>query len=214
MNNKSMHAFDPMWPFGHEEELRRFGYGRVAGVDEAGRGPLAGPVVAAAVVLPEGECPDDVMDSKALTALRREAAYARIVACAEWAVGIADPAEIDAMNIRNATHLAMRRAVAALATCPDFLLVDGLKVTGLPAPHRPLVKGERKSAGIAAASIVAKVTRDRMMAALHEMFPAYDFARHKGYGTAAHLRALAEHGPCPCHRLSYAPVRLARGPGS
>jgi ribonuclease HII len=197
-----------MWPFGHEEELRTFGYARVAGVDEAGRGPLAGPVVAAAVYFPDGLCPDGVADSKALTAARREAALERIVACAVWAVGIADVAEIDALNILRATHLAMRRAVEAILPCPDFLLVDGLKVNGLPAPHLPLVKGERKSAGIAAASIIAKVTRDRLMTALHDEYPHYEFARHKGYGTADHLRALAEYGPCPHHRRSFAPVRL------
>lgn len=204
-----MHDFEPMWPFGHEEELRGFGYVRVAGVDEAGRGPLAGPVVAAAVLFPDGVCPDGVADSKALTALRREAAYEAITACAEWAVGMADVPEIDALNILNATHLAMRRAVDGLAARVDFLLVDGLAVPNLPAPHRPLVKGESKSACIAAASILAKVTRDHLMDRLHARFPAYDFARHKGYGTPAHLRALAEHGPCPHHRLSFTPVRLA-----
>jgi ribonuclease HII len=202
-----MHDSDPMWPFGHEDELRAFGYARVAGVDEAGRGPLAGPVVAAAVVFPEGICPEGVADSKVLSAARREELWERILECAEWSVGVADVAEIDALNILRATHLAMARAVNGLAPCPDFLLVDGLKVDGLPAPHRPLVKGERKSAGIAAASIVAKVTRDRLMVALHDQFPEYQFAQHKGYGTPEHLDALAAHGPCPHHRRSFAPVR-------
>lgn len=182
-------------------------YRCVAGVDEAGRGPLAGPVVAAAVVFPDRVCPDGVADSKSLTAAQREAAWHHIVSCAAWAVGAAEPDEIDRLNILRATHLAMRRAVEGLPTPPDFLLVDGLPAHGLPAPCRFLVKGERQSASIAAASIVAKVTRDRLMMAWHEQYPAYNFARHKGYGTPEHLRALAKHGPCPLHRQSFSPVR-------
>lgn len=208
-HNVSMHDGGTTWPFGHEQELHGFGYGRVAGVDEAGRGPLAGPVVAAVVLFPDGVCPDGVADSKSLTAARREAACDAIVSCAEWAVGIADVAEIDALNILNATHLAMRRAVQGLFADVDFLLVDGLPVPNLPAPHRSLVKGESRSACIAAASVVAKVMRDRLMDRLHDQYPVYDFARHKGYGTHAHMRALEAHGPCPCHRRSFAPVRDA-----
>lgn len=188
-------------------------YARVAGVDEAGRGPLAGPVVAAAVVFHAPECPEGVLDSKALSPAQRDIAYDRILDCADWAVGMVGVEEIDRINILRATHLAMRRAVESLPCPPDFLLVDGLPVPGLPCPCRCLVKGERQSASIAAASIIAKVTRDRLMIDLHERYPAYNFARHKGYGTPEHLRALAEHGPCPLHRLTFAPVRACSGEG-
>ncbi|HEY3267764.1 MAG TPA: ribonuclease HII [Armatimonadota bacterium] len=194
-------------PMAHEAEIRALGYGRVAGVDEAGRGPLAGPVVAAAVVLVEDGCPPGVADSKVLTPARREEAYRRIVECACWAVGMCSPEEIDALNILRATHLAMRRALEGLSPCADFALVDGLPAKGLPLPNRCLVKGERQSASIAAASIIAKVTRDRLMLELHERYPIYNFARHKGYPTPEHVRALELHGPCPVHRRSFAPVR-------
>lgn len=194
-------------PMAHEAEIRALGYERVCGVDEAGRGPLAGPVVAAAVAFAGYDCPYGVADSKALTPARREEAYARIVECACWAVGICSPEEIDALNILRSTHLAMRRAIEGLRPCADFALVDGLPVKGLPLPSRSLVKGERHSASIAAASIIAKVTRDRMMVELHDLYPAYNFARHKGYPTPEHVRALETYGPCPVHRRSFAPVR-------
>jgi ribonuclease HII len=182
------------------------GYFRVAGVDEAGRGPLAGPVVAAAVILRDGECPEGVGDSKALSPARREALYRRLVSTAHWAVGIAAVEEIDRLNILNATQLAMRRALEALTPPADFALVDGLPVKGLPVPHRAIVRGDARCLSISAASIIAKVTRDRMMLDLHNQYPVYGFDRHKGYGTPQHLRALGEHGPCPSHRRSFAPV--------
>lgn len=199
-------------PWAHERALWAEGCLRVAGVDEAGRGPLAGPVIAAAVVLPPNFDPAGVRDSKKLSPAGRARALARIETEAlAVGIGIADANEIDRLNILRATHEAMRRAVAALCFFPDAVLVDGLPVPGLHERCVALVKGDDKSVSVAAASIVAKVTRDRMMAACHEAFPAYDFARHKGYGTPAHLAELAEHGPCPLHRRSFAPV-AARTP--
>jgi ribonuclease HII len=198
-------AADP-WAF--ERALWANGFARVAGVDEAGRGPLAGPVVAAAVVLPPGFDPAGVRDSKKLSPHAREQAFARIEQDALGVgVGIVGPADIDRLNILRATHEAMRRALGALCSPPpDAVLVDGLPVPNLHPCCRALVKGDDKSVSIAAASIVAKVTRDRLMAAFHDEFPVYDFARHKGYGTPQHLAALGEHGPCPLHRRSFAPV--------
>lgn len=194
------------YPFEYEAALLRRDFRRVAGVDEAGRGPLAGPVVAAAVVFREMLCPEGVADSKALTQRQREAAFALITARCDWGVGIVGPQEIDRVNILRATHRAMAMALRALPEPADFALVDGLAVSGLPLPHQPIVRGESHSASIAAASIVAKVTRDRLMAALHEVYPQYGFDRNKGYGTAEHLRALKEYGPCPAHRRSFGPV--------
>ncbi len=198
-------AADP-WAF--ERALWADGYARVAGVDEAGRGPLAGPVVAAAVILPPGFDPAGVRDSKKLSPQARERAFARIENEAiAVGVGLVEAAEIDRLNILRATHAAMRGALAALcAPPPDAVLVDGLPVPGLHPCCRALVKGDDKSVSIAAASIVAKVARDRLMTAFHDTFPVYDFARHKGYGTPQHLAALGEHGPCPLHRRSFAPV--------
>ncbi|HEY3414292.1 MAG TPA: ribonuclease HII [Armatimonadota bacterium] len=192
--------------FAFERDALSNGFRRVAGVDEAGRGPLAGPVVAASVILPEGFDLDGVNDSKALSSARREALYGSLADRVPWAVGIASVEEIDRLNILKATHLAMRRALEALQPRPDFALVDGLAVKGLPIPHLPIVKGDCRCLSIAAASIIAKVTRDRLMRDLHACYPAYGFDRHKGYGTPEHLRALEEHGPCPAHRRSFAPV--------
>lgn len=193
--------------FAYEQAHLARGFSRIAGVDEAGRGPLAGPVVAAAVILHEGICPDGVADSKALSPTLRERLHEELVGSCSWSVGIAGVDEIDSLNILRATHLAMRRALDGLGPSADFALVDGLPVPGLPVRHLAIVKGDARCLSIAAASIIAKVTRDRMMLALHEEFPQYGFDRHKGYGTPQHLRALAEHGPCPCHRRSFAPVR-------
>ena len=197
--------------WGHERELRAEGRVRVAGGDEVGRGPLAGPVVAAAVILPEGFDLADIRDSKKLTAAARERAYARIMEAESgvlWALGVVGPEEIDRLNILRATHRAMRLALDALPVSPDAVLVDGLPVPGLhPECCRALVKGDSLSASIAAASIVAKVTRDRLMAGeFHERWPQYGFDRHKGYPSPDHLRALAEHGPCALHRRSFGPV--------
>ncbi|MDD3154329.1 MAG: ribonuclease HII [Victivallaceae bacterium] len=184
----------------------------VAGVDEAGRGPLAGPVVAAAVVLPrEGttvtELPD-VFDSKQLSAARREVLYAQLCELPgiRFGIGSASVEEIDRINILQATYLAMRRALAQVECC-DFILVDGNRVPGLPAPSLSIVKGDAQSASIAAASILAKVTRDHQMMELDRQYPHYGFCRHMGYATAEHLAALKQYGVCPAHRRSFAPVR-------
>lgn len=189
---------------------------RIAGVDEAGRGPLAGPVVAAAVMFPAARLsrePEEVIpgiqDSKILSARQRETLLTEIMHFPGVAVGIGhcSPEEIDRLNILRATHLAMRRAVEALDTPPELALVDGLPVQGLPVPHRAMVKGDRRCFSIAAASIVAKETRDRIMREMHLLYPGYGFAAHKGYGTRQHLQALTALGPCPIHRRSFSPVR-------
>ena len=191
--------------------LERAAGGRVAGVDEAGRGPWAGPVVAAAVVFDAGGLPPQVRamiaDSKLLTAERRAALQPAILASAEAAVGIASVAEIDSMNILQATLLAMRRAVARLADIPDLALVDGNCAPRLPCPVRTVVGGDRKSLSVAAASIVAKVTRDRLMARIAADYPGYGWERNAGYGTAEHQAALARLGPCVHHRRSFRPIR-------
>lgn len=186
--------------------------GLMAGVDEAGRGPLAGPVVAAAVILDDLQPIRGLADSKALTALRRERLFdeirARALCCS---VAQASVEEIDRLNILQATLLAMRRAVEGLRLKPQRVLVDGNRVPVLPVPVEAIVKGDAKVPAISAASILAKVTRDRLCAELHERFPQYDFDGHKGYPTPLHLSALREHGPCPEHRRSYAPVRACLG---
>ena len=183
----------------------------VAGIDEAGRGPLAGPVVAAAVILPQGFRHGSLDDSKKLTARAREAIFAELTAREDirWACAVVDAAEIDRLNILRATHEAMRRAVARLDPQPGHVLIDGLPVNPFPIPQTALVGGDALSFSIAAASVVAKVTRDRMMAAFDAEHPGYEFARHKGYGTAQHLAALKKHGPCPIHRRTFLPVRQA-----
>ncbi|WP_245500974.1 ribonuclease HII [Lichenibacterium minor] len=197
-----------------ERALRAEGFPRVAGVDEAGRGPLAGPVSAAAVILDPAAVPPGIDDSKALTADRREALCDAILRSAlAVGIGLAPAAEIDALNIRQATFAAMRRAVRGLGLAPDHLLIDGRDVPpGLPCPARALVKGDALSLSIAAASIVAKVTRDRLMARLDLAHPAYGFRIHKGYPTAAHRAAILRHGPSPCHRLSFGSVARSIGP--
>jgi len=185
---------------------------RVAGIDEAGRGPLAGPVVAAAVILRAGRVPAGLRDSKRLEATARErldADIRRDALCV--GVGWADPAEVDALNILEATFLAMRRAVLALAVQPSELLVDGNRVPNLQGlgaglAARAVVRGDATIAAISAASIVAKCARDAYMRTLHQAYPQYRFATHKGYPTAGHRRLLAEIGPCPLHRRSFAPV--------
>jgi len=181
--------------------------GPIAGVDEAGRGPLAGPVVAAAVILDRKKIPKGLNDSKKMTAETREVAFAAIQICAiAIGVGEASVDEIDLINIRQATHLAMARAVRALATAPMFALVDGNDAPALPCPCDTIVEGDGRSLSIAAASIIAKVTRDRMMLALHDEHPHYGWITNKGYGTGEHLEALGRHGPCRHHRRSFAPV--------
>ena len=194
-----------------ERALRARGFSLVAGVDEAGRGPLAGPVIAAAVILPAGFALDGLTDSKTVPAVRREKFFAFLTTQTSvvWATGLAAVEEIDRLNILRATHLAMARAVDALPAPPDHALVDGLPVPDLPVQHTPLVGGDALSLSIAAASIIAKVIRDRLMVALDAEYPQYGFARHKGYGVPQHLEALRHHGPCLVHRRSFAPVGQA-----
>ncbi len=180
----------------------------VAGVDEAGRGPLAGPVYAAAVILAPDRRIDGLADSKVLTGKRREVLFDLIQKHAlSWAIASASVEEIDAINILQASLLAMRRAVESLATPPHAILVDGLHCPKVRMPARAIVKGDSKDAAISAASILAKVARDREMLRLHAKFPCYGFDRHKGYPTAVHLAALQAHGVSSEHRHSYAPVR-------
>ena len=184
--------------------------GLVAGVDEAGRGPLAGPVVAAAVILDELQPIKGLNDSKLLTALRREHLFdeirARALCCA---IAIASVEEIDSLNILQATLLAMQRAVQCLRLLPHRVVVDGNRLPVLPMTAAAVVKGDAKVAAISAASILAKVYRDRLCVDLHAQFPDYGFDGHKGYATSAHLAALQRHGPCSAHRRSFAPVRRA-----
>ena len=195
--------------FRRERALMRKGRTLVAGIDEAGRGPLAGPVAAAAVILDPARVPKGLDDSKKLDSATREDLYEAIIDTA-LAVGFAfaSAAEIDSINIRQATFLAMRRALAALAEVPAYVLVDGNDLPPcLICEGETLIKGDASSASIAAASIVAKVTRDRLMRRLCARHPAYGFSRHVGYGTAEHRAALALHGPCAAHRMTFSPLR-------
>lgn len=191
-----------------EDVLRAAGYARIAGVDEAGRGPLAGPVVAAAVILPH-PCPiEGINDSKRLTVAQRERVYHAILEGAVTVgIGISDVDLIDRVNILQATRLAMRQAVLALHPAPEFVLVDYVHIPDLPYPQRGLAHGDRLCPCIGAASIIAKVTRDRLLVELDREYPHYGFAAHKGYGTPQHLARIARYGVCPAHRRSFAPVR-------
>lgn len=191
-----------------ENEYRARGLCCVVGVDEAGRGPLAGPVVAGAVLLPEHFTHAKLNDSKKLSAKVREKIYEELRhdARLQWATAQASVAEIDQRNILRATHLAMCRAVEALGLTPEMVLIDGLPVRDFPFPQQAVVGGDALSLSIAAASIFAKVERDRMMEQYDTTFPEYGFAQHKGYGTIQHLAALEKYGPCPIHRLTFAPI--------
>ncbi|MCC7319447.1 MAG: ribonuclease HII [Rubellimicrobium sp.] len=190
-----------------ESAARALGHRRIAGVDEAGRGPLAGPVVAAAVILDPARVPGGLDDSKRMGLRARERAFAAILASATVGVGEASVAEIDALNILRASHLAMERALAALGIAADFALIDGnLIPRGLTIPARAVVGGDALSQSIAAASIVAKVTRDRIMVDLAQQHPGYGWDRNAGYPTAAHRKAMVELGVTPFHRRSFAPV--------
>ncbi|GMV99229.1 MAG: ribonuclease HII [Candidatus Hydrogenedentota bacterium] len=193
----------PMWQF--EQAAMDMGFHRVAGVDEAGRGPLAGPIVAAAVVLCAPVA--GLNDSKQLTEVERDRLFS-VLHEGGHAIGIAviSAEEIDRMGIQSANYAAMLQALAALEPAPDHLLVDGYRLPACPVPHQRIVKGDCLSQSIAAASIVAKVTRDRIMLEMDVCYPEYGFARHKGYGTRRHLDALAHWGPCPIHRRSFAPL--------
>ena len=195
--------------FRFETGLMRDGFAPVAGADEAGRGPLAGPVVAGAVILDPDHIPAGLNDSKQLTAAERERLFVEILATADVAVSSLSAASIDASNILKASLEAMRRALASLTRTPRFALIDGRDVPpGLHCPAKALIKGDARSLSIAAASIVAKVTRDRMMQAAGLVYPTYGFEQHAGYGTAQHRAGIDLHGPCPLHRLSFSPFRL------
>src|SRR5438093_7274429 len=194
--------------FRYEKKLRAIGATSIAGIDEAGRGALAGPVVAAAVVLPGKFRHRRLNDSKQLAPELREEIYHALISNPDlsWAVGIVDSIEIDRVNILRATHKAMRAAVAALSSMPDHVLIDGLPVIPFPFPQTAIIDGDCLSLTIAAASVIAKVTRDRMMRDFCANFPEYYFSQHKGYCTELHLLRLHEFGPCPIHRRSFEPV--------
>ena len=183
------------------------GHAIVCGIDEAGRGPWAGPVCAAAVVLDVHHIPAGLNDSKKLTEAKRDLLFPEIMASADVGVGLVSAAEIDEINILQATYLAMGRAVAALKSKPTLALIDGNRAPKLFCATQTIIGGDGKSLSIAAASIIAKVTRDRLMVDMDQRYPVYVFARHKGYGTAIHAAALAQHGPCAEHRKSFAPIR-------
>ena len=191
-----------------EELAIRAGYARIAGIDEAGRGPLAGPVVAAAVILPDAADLSGIDDSKKLTAAVRERLFDLINEQAlAIGIGISDHELIDRVNILQATLAAMRQAVQSLSHLPDYLLIDGTSGISLPIPQKTIKKGDGASISIAAASIIAKVTRDRMMVELDSRYPKYGFAAHKGYGCASHMAAIVAHGPCDIHRKTFRGVR-------
>lgn len=194
--------------FRYEMELRQEGHHVVAGVDEAGRGPLAGPVSVAAVILPDDFTHAELHDSKQLNELRRERIYDELMGCPDvvWCHVMVEVDEIDRINILQATRMGMRRAVQGLSTLPQAVLIDGTPVPDFPVPHRALVKGDALSLSIAAASVIAKVARDRLMRRAALDYPEYGFDQHKGYGTPEHLEALRRHGPCPLHRRSFSPV--------
>ena len=192
-----------------ENQLRTLGFGRIAGVDEAGRGSLAGPVVAAAVVLAPRDRLTGLRDSKLLTRAARARLHDEILSsCLAWAVGVREPDDIDRLNVHQASLAAMRDAVCGLTPLPDFVLVDAFRIPGICMPQRGIVGGDRRCAAIAAASIVAKVTRDRRMVGLHQLDARYGFDRHKGYATREHLAAVARHGYSRAHRRTFRPRSL------
>jgi ribonuclease HII len=191
-----------------EIALQKRGLLHIAGIDEAGRGPLAGPVMAAAVILPKGFACPGLDDSKKLSPATRKLLFLQLTTDPRvlWRVAAADREEIDRLNILRATHLAMRRAVESFSQAPHHCLIDGLPVRDFPFPYDAIVKGDGLSLSIAAASIIAKVTRDRIMSEIDREFPQFGFSSHQGYGTPGHLEALRVHGPCRHHRLSFQPV--------
>ncbi len=201
-------------PYGYERALRRAGLDPVAGVDEAGRGACAGPLVAAAAILPEGRrgIVPGLADSKLLTARARERCYDQVLRRAvAWSVVVVSSDECDRLGMHVANVEALRRSAALLEIRPAYVLTDGFPVDGLGLPGLAMWKGDQVAACISAASVIAKVTRDRIMTGLHERYPAYDFATHKGYVTATHSAALEQHGPCPEHRMRFVNVRRAAG---
>ncbi|HYA89052.1 MAG TPA: ribonuclease HII [Nitrospirota bacterium] len=195
-----------------ERSAREAGYTCIAGLDEAGRGPLAGPVVAAAVVLPEGLLIPGVTDSKQVSEKKRDKLFDIIrqqAIC--YGIGIVDERTIDDVNIYQATIIAMERSLKALHPQPDYLLLDAITLPRITIPQKPLIKGDCRSHSIAAASILAKVTRDRIMLELHDQYPQYNFRKHKGYGTREHFEALYKYGPCDAHRKTFNPVAWMLG---
>lgn len=198
--------------FLYENTVKANGYHMICGIDEAGRGPLAGPVFAAAVILPENTVIDGINDSKKLSEKKREALYDVITETAvSWSVGFATENEIDEINILQATFLAMKRACDGLSIKPDFALVDGNRMPRLGVETELIIKGDALSASIAAASILAKVSRDRLMYEIDQLYPEYQFAKHKGYGTALHIELLRKYGPCPVHRKTFLKKILGDG---
>jgi len=190
--------------FRYDESLREQGFNRIAGIDEAGRGPLAGPVVASAVVMPEGKRIKGLRDSKKVPEAERESLFNEILyCCVDYGVGIVEAEEIDRLNILRATKYAMEKAIKALSVKPNLLLIDAVKLPSVHIRQICPIKGESVSASIAAASIVAKVTRDRLMIQYHEIYPEYGFEKHKGYGTKEHVEKILSCGPCPIHRKSF-----------
>ena len=192
-----------------ETHIRQLGYQCIAGVDEAGRGPLAGPVVAAACIIPEGVCLEGVNDSKQLQPHIREALYHQLISRSDidYGIGVIESDQIDRINILRATFEAMKKAISCLKKVPQYILVDGNHLPGGDIPGVAIVGGDCKSQMIAAASILAKVTRDGLMQAYHTRWPEYGFDKHKGYGTEQHLQALHQFGPTPIHRMSFAPLK-------
>jgi ribonuclease HII len=197
----------------YERALREQGFTRVAGADEAGRGALAGPLVAAAVVLPDGFDPAGIDDSKVLTRNQREAAYERIVAAALYTVAKAEPAVIDRRGLHRSNLSLLRRCIRALDPVPEYALTDGFPVSRMPCPSLGIKKGDAVAVSVAAASIIAKVTRDRIMDRMHRRYPAFGFDHNKGYGTPEHLEMLDRLGPTPIHRFSFACVGQVSLPG-
>lgn len=188
----------------YEDRLRKQGFLYVCGVDEAGRGPLAGPVCAAAVVLPDDVYIEGLNDSKKLSEKKREELYEKITdAALSYNIEMVDEKVIDEINILQATYMAMNRAVCGLKIKPDYVLIDGNRIEGMEIPHETVVKGDLKSVSVAAASILAKVTRDRYICDIAKMYPEYNFAKHKGYGTKEHTEAILKYGPCPIHRMTF-----------
>ncbi len=202
VREKELMRLQALWEFENLQYSK--GSVFVGGIDEAGRGPLAGPVSAACVILPKGIMIEGLNDSKKLTHVQREHLYEEITSCAvSWGVAMVDPDSIDRINILNATKLAMCKAVESMSIKPDFLLVDALLLGNISIKQQNIIKGDCKSASIAAASIIAKVTRDRLLEKMDLLYPVYGFVRNKGYGTAEHIAALKKYGPCPIHRRSF-----------
>lgn len=196
-----------------ESQLRKQGFQLIAGTDEAGRGPLAGPVVAAAVIFDESYKNDKINDSKKLTTIEREQLFVEIKNSAiSYAIGIVGWKQIDEMGILNASKLAMRQAIMRLDPKPNFILSDAVAINVTDIPQMAIIKGDEKIFAIAAASILAKVTRDHLMMSYHKKYPNYGFAHHMGYGTEIHIRAIKKHGPCQIHRMSFAPLSTQNTP--